>query len=138
MTICSKLTVFFDDPFWVGVYERHDNGKLEVSRIVFGAEPKDYEVYDFILKNWGRLIFSKAIDDTKTAEKKTNPKRTQRDIHKQLTSSGIGTKAQEAIKLQYSENKQERCKLTKLQEQKNKERLFILKQQKKKQKHKGK
>ena len=33
-------------------------GQLEACRIVFGAEPKDYEVYDFLLKNWHRLRFS--------------------------------------------------------------------------------
>lgn len=46
----TKLTVFFDDPFWVGVFERHDEGLLETSRVVFGAEPKDYEVMRLSLK----------------------------------------------------------------------------------------
>ena len=49
--ITGQLTVFFDDPFWVGVFERIEENKLSVCRVVFGAEPKDYEVYDFILKN---------------------------------------------------------------------------------------
>lgn len=25
-TIFARLTVYFDDPFWVGVYERQENG----------------------------------------------------------------------------------------------------------------
>jgi len=29
-----KLTIFFDDPFWVGVFERIDEGMLETSRVV--------------------------------------------------------------------------------------------------------
>ena len=41
----SKLTVFFENPFWVGVFERIEDGKLSVSKATFGAEPKDYEVY---------------------------------------------------------------------------------------------
>ena len=41
-----KLTVFFDDPFWVGVFERTDGGKLSVCKVTFGAEPKDYEVWE--------------------------------------------------------------------------------------------
>lgn len=46
----SKLTVFFEEPFWIGVYERQFKGKLEVCKIIFGAEPKDYDVYEFLLK----------------------------------------------------------------------------------------
>ena len=47
----SKLTILFEDPFWIGIFEREDNGHYEICKITFGAEPKDYEVYDFILKN---------------------------------------------------------------------------------------
>jgi len=41
--------VFFEDPFWVGVFERIEDGKLSVCKVTFGAEPKDYEVWDYIL-----------------------------------------------------------------------------------------
>ena len=51
-TTAAKLTVFFEEPFWVGVYERTESGQVEACRVVFGAEPKDYEVYDFLLKHW--------------------------------------------------------------------------------------
>lgn len=37
----------FEAPFWIGVYERFDEGYYEVCKITFGSEPKDYEVYDF-------------------------------------------------------------------------------------------
>ena len=43
----GKLTVFFEDPFWVGIFERVESGKLSVCRVVFGSEPKDYEVWEF-------------------------------------------------------------------------------------------
>ena len=54
----SRLTVFFDNPFWVGVYERVADGKLEACKITFGAEPKDDEVYEFLLLHWNTLRFS--------------------------------------------------------------------------------
>ena len=88
------MTVLFEDPFWIGVYERIDNNKYEVCKITFGAEPKDYEVYDFLLKNWNRLEFSPAIEVEKVEERKINPKRMQREISSQLKHKGIGTKAQ--------------------------------------------
>ena len=50
-TIKACFTVYFDDPFWVGIYERVYNNKLEVCKVTFGAEPKDYEVYQFLLQN---------------------------------------------------------------------------------------
>lgn len=39
----AKLTVFFEEPFWVGLYQRWSGPKLEVAKITFGAEPKDGE-----------------------------------------------------------------------------------------------
>ena len=56
--VSGKLTVFFEEPFWVGVFERVLEGKLSVCKVTFGAEPKDYEVYGFVLKNYYRLRFS--------------------------------------------------------------------------------
>ena len=47
VTISSCLTVFFEEPFWVGVYERQSGNRLEVCKITFGAEPKDYEIMTF-------------------------------------------------------------------------------------------
>ena len=35
----SKLTIYFEEPFWVGVFEELDGDKLSVCRTVFGAEP---------------------------------------------------------------------------------------------------
>lgn len=39
----SQLTVYFDDPFWVGVFERIERDHLETCRVIFGTEPKDKE-----------------------------------------------------------------------------------------------
>lgn len=76
---CS-LTILFEDPFWIGLYERFDEDKYEVCKITFGAEPKDYEVYEFLLKNWGKLQFSPPIKTELAEERKINPKRMQREI----------------------------------------------------------
>ena len=40
----GKLTVYFEDPFWIGVFERISDGKLTACKVTFGAEPKDSEV----------------------------------------------------------------------------------------------
>ena len=33
MSIKSSLTIMFEDPFWVGIYERYDDGQYEVCKI---------------------------------------------------------------------------------------------------------
>lgn len=64
----GKLAVFFDPPFWVGVFERIEDGKLTVFKVTYGAEPKDYEVYDFFLHHYFELKFSPPISaDVKQA-----------------------------------------------------------------------
>lgn len=88
----GKLTVFFEDPFWVGVFERIADGKLSVCKVTFGAEPKDYEVKEFVLQNYSRLRFSPPM----TVEVKAiarNPKRKGRNARKQIEKHGIGTKS---------------------------------------------
>ena len=46
------LTVCFEEPFWVGVFERIEDNRLSVSKMTFGAEPKDHEVYEFVLRHY--------------------------------------------------------------------------------------
>lgn len=132
---CS-LTVFFEGPFWIGVFEIIEYGKLSVCKVTFGAEPKDYEVYDFILRHYDQLRFSPAVE-TAVRKAKKNQKRMRRDVKKQLEKNGIGTKSQQALKLQQEQSKTERKSKNRQQKKAEAERLFRLKQQKKKEKHRG-
>jgi hypothetical protein len=135
--IKDKLTIYFADPFWLGIYERVSDGLLEVCKITFGAEPKDYEVYEYLLKNWRLLRFCSPIKADKTNQVKINPKRLQREITKQLEKQGIGTKSQQALKLQHEENKIIRQTKKRNNKEAAKQMQFTLRQQKKKEKHKG-
>ena len=51
-TFKEELTVFFEEPFWVGVLEHVSCKKLSACKGAFGAEPKAYEIYDFVMKNY--------------------------------------------------------------------------------------
>lgn len=134
--VSGKLTVFFEDPFWVGVFERLSDGRLSVCKIVFGAEPKDYETHDFVLKNYYRLRFSPAVA-TDVKETGRNPKRVLREVRKQMQNTGIGTKSQQALKLQQEQLKTECKTVSREQREAEKQRQFELKQQKRKEKHRG-
>ena len=132
----GRLTVFFEKPFWIGVFERISEGKLSVCKVTFGTEPKDYEVYDFILKNYYCLRFSPAVA-TDVKEAGRNPKRVQREVRKQMQNTGVGTKSQQALKLQQEQLKTERKIVNREQREAEKQRLFELKQKKRKEKHRG-
>ncbi len=134
--VSGKLTVFFEEPFWVGVFERVSDGKLSACKVTFGAEPKAYEVYDFVLKNYYRLRFSPAVA-TDVKEAGRNPKRIQREVHKQVQNTRIGTKSQRALKLQQEQLKTERKIVSREQREAENQRQFELKQQKRKEKHRG-
>ena len=40
ISVSGKLTVFFEKPFWVGVFERVSDGKLSVCKVTFGADAR--------------------------------------------------------------------------------------------------
>ena len=132
----EKLTVYFEETFWVGVFERIEDGKLSVAKVTFGAEPKDYEVQEYIQKYYLSLKFSPALE-TVVKDIKRNPKRMQREAKKQTMETGIGTKSQQALKLQQEQNNQERKERNRKKKEAEEQRMFELKQQKKRKKHKG-
>ena len=132
-----NLTILFEDPFWIGLYQRIDENKHEVCKITFGAEPKDYEVYEFLLKIWDKLKFSPSIEIETAQDRKINPKRMQREISSHLQNKGIGTKAQQALKLQHEQNKVERITKSREQREAEQDRQYALRQKKKKEKHRG-
>lgn len=134
--VSARLTVFFDAPFWVGVFERLEDGKLSAARVVFGAEPKDSDLLHFVQTRYYSLRFSPAVESVEK-EASRNPKRLQREVRRQLQQRGVGTQSQQALKLQHEQNRQERRFETRAQKEAAAQRLFELKQQKKKEKHKG-
>ena len=134
----GSLTVLFEDPFWIGLFEMIDQNGLRACKVTFGAEPTDKEVMEFIDKNWHRLQFSQAVEVPAESERaKVNPKRQLREVKKQMQSQGIGTKSQQALKLQQEQNKTERKQRSKAEREAEKQRQFDLRQAKKKKKHKG-
>jgi hypothetical protein len=106
------------------------------AKITFGAEPKDYEIAGFIQRYFYELRFSQSVP-TERREAKKNPKTAQRDAKRQMQEVGIGTKSQQALKLQHEAKRLEGRKKNREEKQAKAERLFLLKQQKRKEKHRG-
>lgn len=135
--VSIKLTIYFEEPFWVGIFERSIDEKFSVCKVVFGAEPKDNEIFGLILNRYSKLKYSPEILYEKAFKEKVNPKRVQRDVKKQLNNKGVSTKSQQALKLQQEQNKTIRKIKTKEQKELEKEKLYSLRQKKKREKHKG-
>lgn len=133
----ARLTILFEAPFWIGLYEREHGGRYEVAKITFGAEPKDYEVYAFLLENWRRLQFSPTLAAAELAERRMNPKRLQRQIRRAAENTGIGTRAQQALQLQREERKTQRRTESRERREEEKQRKLELQREKKRQKHRG-
>lgn len=131
-----SLTVFFDDQFWIGLFERVDDGKLSVSRVVFGAEPKEQQILEYVLEHFYDLRFSPPVEGVKQAIIASNPKRRQRQAA-QAQEKGIGTKSQQAMKLAQEESKILRAERSKEQRELDEQRRFELHIEKKKAKHRG-
>ena len=134
--VAVALTVFFQEPFWIGVFERLESGRLSVCKVTFGAEPKDYEVHEYLLKQYYSLRFSFAVE-AEERKKADNPKRRQREASKQIQNTGVSTKSQMALQMQREAMKTERKQISKAQREAEEQRRFELKQQKKKEKKRG-
>lgn len=133
----GKLSVFFENPFWVGLFENTDDNKLSVCKVTFGSEPRDTEIYSFILKNYYKLKFSPSVENI-IFQRKLNPKRMQREIKKQQQNiTAVSTKSQIALQLQHAEFKSESKANRRKKKIEEEKRKFALKQNKKKEKHKG-
>ena len=130
------LTVFFDGQFWVGIFERTDNGKLTVARVVFGAEPKDQQVQKMILRDFDRLRFSPPVEGANMQTLASNPKRRQRQIAR-ANEKGVGTKSQQAMQLAREEGKAARKVRTRQEREAEEQRKRDLRVEKKKAKHRG-
>lgn len=134
-----KLTVYFDGSFWCGLVEAEDAGTIRVFKHVFGSEPKDEEVWDFVANHLlERLDQVPAVPfSTREATHRINQKRLQRLVNREKAKPVTSTKSQVALQesreILKSANKQK----TKRQKQAEKQRRFLQHQAKKMQNKKG-
>lgn len=134
-----KLTILFNGQFWEGVVESSQNGCLKAGRHIFGSEPKDSEVLDFVNHLALKLLegASSSVEMSLVEEKKLNPKRRSREVAKELSIRGISTKAQEALQLEQEMYKKEKKVQSKAEKEEEKEQKRLLARQKAKERHRG-
>lgn len=138
--VSAVLTVFYDGQFWAGIYDRIDGGKLSSVKVVFGAEPKNGDIYLFTLKNYYKLRFGAEIESTdgKNVGVRVNHKRMMKKASEEIKNAGKSTKSQQALQLEREKMKSERTTRGREERARRKELRFQLKKAKKKEKHRGK
>lgn len=132
-----KLTIFYNRQFWIGIFENTIDQNYTVAQHIFGAEPSDAVLYDFLLKFGNSLKYTKPQNNIATKEIKENPKRRLRRAKKEICQKVFATKAQQALKTEHEQQKiiiKQNRKLKKIEKAENK---FILQQEKRKKKHRG-
>jgi hypothetical protein len=132
-----KLSILLETQWWVGIFERVDEHGYVVARHIFGAEPSDAEVYQFVLHHQEQLKFSRPLDDTVPVIKKLNPKRLAREVRAQQDKGVNMGKAYDALRIDQEKNKKEKKTLSAAEKEQSKQNKFELKQQKRKEKHQG-
>jgi hypothetical protein len=136
-----KLTVCFDGSFWVGLFERRDGSSLSVARHVFGAEPSDPQIHQWLLAAYpSQLTFREtgieADELPRLPRLPRNPKRACREARRQL-AAGVTSKAFEAMRLALEAQKAERKSQSKAEREAEEDRRFQQRQEKRKAKHRG-
>ena len=116
----TRLTVLFEAPGWGGIFERIEGNTLSVCKVTFGAEPKDYEVLAYVLKNHSRLRFSPSVAAAIRPDA----------IRKQTAAGTVGTRSQQALQLQREAQKLEKQTRSREQREEEKQRRFTCRQQK--------
>lgn len=139
--VIVKATILFEKKFWVGLFERTDKEGYQVARHIFGGEPSDPEVYEFVLNNYHTLNFGPS-KEIKVEIHRKNPKRLQREVKKEMEKAKqnmpSSSFAQDYMREELEKKKKERKQRTTAKKRERQAEQFALKQDKKKRKHKGK
>ena len=135
-----KATIFFDKRYWVGTFERTDKDGYAIARHIFGGEPSDPEVYEFVLTYYQELKFGEPKEFTLEV-KRMNPKRVQREVRREMERIKKTTKpstfAQDYMREELEKKKLHKKQQSSAEKQARKDEQFAIRQRKKKEKQRG-
>ena len=133
----SRFTVLFQSPFWVGIAERWSGEGYQAARVVFGAEPTDAQVYQWLLGNWRRLPFTAARRRRCPKPFPPIPSGSSGRPEKAAQTARVSTKAQQALARQREAEGLERRARRAAQKRAEQEEQFRIRQRKKREKRRG-
>ena len=127
MSLC-RLTVYFEDLFWIGLFELEDGSSYRVAKHVFGAEPANPEIFNFICIHFSHLHFSDKIQCIPQHAHHNNPKMQHRQINREMKSNAQhATKAQLLLTEQLAKSKESKKRIAKERKFEKKNEQFVRK-----------
>lgn len=134
-------TILFEDPFWVALLEKEDEGRYSVARVVIGAsEPTGAELIEFLDRlDPDKLNFTCQINTVLPAHRNRGFKK---QLHRNRQQQEFScrhtyTKAHAMLKQQHKELKTARHEKGRTVKDEFKQLKFDIRQKKKKEKHRG-
>jgi len=134
--VTSVFTVFFEDPFWVGILEENYDDKNYMGRHVFGAEPSNSELLQFYIYEFDKMEKIK-IGEANIETKKLSFKKSLNKSKKIQNKKITGTQSQTMFQKAFEEIMNAKKKEQKIEEIMNKEEKYKKKQEKKLEKKRG-
>lgn len=138
----TTFTVFFEEPFWVGILEIRDDNEVRAARHVFGDEPSGPELYAFGLsRDYDRLLrralAAHPVPSPPPRPGTINPKRAARATAKQRKAPPASTAAHQAIQAALEKSKTEKRSQSRAQRRAQAARRRELARAKAKARHRG-
>jgi hypothetical protein len=139
VVMIELIVSLYDGRIWQAVVFRIENGDRVTARHVFGSEPSEEEVFDFVIHLMFNLKFVPVQKAEGNCNNQTLPsfKRRQRQVRKELSGASLRTASQEAVRLIIESGKLERKVNAKKLSEEKRVRVFQLQQEKRKQKKRG-
>lgn len=133
----GKCTILFDDPFWVGIFERVTPEGYAVARHVFGAEPGEAELLQFAREGYANLRFSPPGSCPPFTTLEHGFKQRQREARREMQQIGTGTFSQRALHAERERLKETRQEESRAAREDREREKFQQRQALKKEKHRG-
>ncbi len=134
-----RLLVYFDGQFWTGLIESSEADNYFAKQYIFGVEPSDSEILEFVNNQMFRPLQTAQLPDKQpiAIHRKINPKRLKKLAAREMEKVPVSTKSQAAIQQQFEEQKKEKSVVSKAERDAQKERKRLIAAEKAKNKHRG-
>ncbi len=138
LTNQGKLTVYFEQPFYRGLFEQVVGDTYRVAKVTFGTQvPTANELLCLIQQRWGSLHWVAAQENVLAEVPLTmNPKRRSRQARKEVRDSRKG-RASTLLKLEHKQNLRLKKQRRKRLKDQHAREVRLKKQTKRLEKHRG-
>jgi len=131
----ATFTIFFDDPFWVGILEENHNKANYMGKHIFGTEPSNTNLLSFYLNHFSNIERIEVKEET-FGNKHYNYKKSLAKAKKSQKDIGVNQKSkalfQEAFEKEMTLKEREKRQEKTIDEQEKYEKRMAKKREKKK------